>query len=393
MRKKLRKAIFVILAIISNILIPLRASCTRSKIDEEKKPSSTCENRGKLDKEQMFEIGKYFYSYGDFANASCINKKYGSLIESYKFNPITLRRKEDLIKFKNIDTYKFYSYEKSRKVVTFDKIFKNFKKIIFESGSIGHDTFKGIIEDNKISANESVWKKEVFPLEKNESLNDTSSYPEGFKLVLTNTENGKQVIFFFEFGNVSLARSRAEYSFKKDCKYYNSFADLVNKLNPKGLDKMRSLKVDISEIERVVISFEIENIKENSFRRCKNLNFVEVINNIFEVETDAFDFCENLKRVIFRGSVYGLGKHALFRCKSLKEVRFCDNLFYIGECCFGGCDKLKKINIPESVEVIYRNAFVDTPSDLKISYLGKEYDQDGFFKAFIARGGFVDRFY
>ena len=230
-------------------------------------------------------------------------------------------------------------------------------------------------------------------MEKNESLNDTSSYPEGFKLVLTNTENGKQVIFFFEFGNVSLARSRAEYSLKKDCKYYNSFADLVNKLNPKGLDEMRSLKVDISEIERVVILFEIENIKENSFRRCKNLNFVEVINNIFEVETDAFDFCENLKRVIFRGSVYGLGKHALFRCKSLKEVRFCDNLFYIGECCFGGCDKLKKINIPESVEVIYRNAFVDTPSDLKISYLGKEYDQDGFFKAFIARGGFVDRFY
>ena len=415
MRRKLRKAAAVILAVVGTISASLPAYCTRSKINKEKKPtttasllaycirnktnrekkpspstSSTGGGRGKLENKHMREVGKYFCNYGDFANAILTSKKYRYLMEGYKFNPIPSSKiKESLMIFKNINTFKFYSSQRATGVMISDQNFKNIKKIIFEPSSVGFGTFKSILKSNGINAKEKVWKKEIFPLGDG-NLNDTGSCPEGFKLVLTNKRNGKQMIFLFEYGSISLVSSQLKYDFSREREYYNNFVSFVSGLNPENPSRMRLEKVNISSTKKAVISLKAENIDKFSFKGCDNLKFVEVVNDIFSVEVNAFGFCGDLEKIIFRGRVCGLEKHVFINCTVLKEIEFHNNVFYIGEGCFKGCRKLKKINIPESLEVIYWNAFEGTPPDLKISYFGKEYDKDGFFKAFVAHGGFID---
>lgn len=364
-------------------LAPFPAYCAGSKKALENKPFKRSKNRGKLKEKHMVEVGKYFEKYKDFGNLACANKKFKDLTEKYNFNPIKCSTPLELSKFKNAVIYKNYDGQNISKLKIEDFLKCNVKKRIFESGSIGLVKFNSMLKFYNISAEENVWNKEVFPLE-------SGSCPGGVKLVLTNTENGNQLVFLFEFGNVSSAAMREEYDLKKELKQYDYFINTIKKLNPADHTKMGLKSVEISDVKKVNVSYKIKCIAIGSFIPFSELESVEISDDIESVGEYAFNFCQRLKRIVFKGKVLALQRRAFDVCSSLEEVELPEGLCYIGKLCFKSCWKLKKVTIPSTTWFICFDAFERTPFDLKIFYLGKEYNKSDFFYVFAACGGFID---
>ena len=381
----------MVLGIISTILVPLPGYCTKGKTSQEKKPFKRDEIRGKLEEKHLVEVGKYFNEFKDLKNLSFTNKKYKELFNKYEFNPVICTSPWfKLVRFKNAITYRVYSNQECFLYSSGDFFAMNIKIVFFESGSFGKRRIFSLLKCKEIISDEKNWKKEIFPFE-DEEISGASSSPAGFKIVITNRGNGEEIVFLFEFGNISRVTTRNEYSLEKERISYNTFLSGVRKFNVENPTEMSLKAIKISDVKKVVISFKIKNIAKSSFTCYDNLECVEVANDINSVKEYAFAYCEKLKRVIFKGKVLKIEDYAFVKCSSLEELQIPEGLVRIGFNCFKNCSSLKKIVIPQSTKEICLNAFEGTPSDLKISYFGREYNKDDFFKAFVAHSGIVKK--
>lgn len=386
--EKLRKIASMILAMSFVVSAPFSAFCAGSTAEDKKTMEASKplkrkrpKVKGELKEKHLVEVGKYFKEYKDFANLSCVNKKYRNVTEKYSFNPIEICNRIDAANFKNINTYRIYAGQKFN-------LDLNVNKQIFEVGTFGIDKFKKMLENNGIGPNEKVWKKEVFPLGDGE-VNDTSTFPMGIKLVLTNRNTGKQIIFLFEFGNLSLIWSfQKEYSFKSEYSHYIQFMSVIRKLKPENPEKIK-IRIDYEDIKKVVIPFKVRDVRDNSFECNTQLELVEFGKDINSIGASAFECCKNLKHVIFKGEVKGIEKEAFANCFTLEEIKFPEGLTFIGCGCFKNCRSLQRVFIPSTLEMIYPNAFDSTQPGLRIFYCGREYSVNDFFEAFTAKGGYV----
>ena len=289
--------------------------------------------------------------------------------------------KTKVLKSKNINKFKIYPKKILPEVTDFNNMhFDNPQ--IFETGSFGIKKFNKVLKNNRIGPNENIWKKEIFPLE-DKKPGDSSDKAEGIKFVLTHKVSGRQIIFQFRFGNISFVKSRAEYCFDSECNLYQKFMAAIRKLNPENPEQIK----DRLDVKSLTVLFKIENIKEFSFASRNKLSFIEFNNNINSIGIGAFLYCRDLKHIIFKGKVRGIEKCAFANCTNLEEIELPEGLIFIGSNCFKNCYSLKKVVIPATTEVMYLNAFEGAFSDLKVYYLGKEYNTNDFFKAFVAHGG------
>ena len=97
-----------------------------------------------------------------------------------------------------------------------DYIAKDFKKVIFESGSISVDSFTKILLNLGIDDEDYSWKKEIYPL----TMGDTV-VKNGFVLIVTHKSKGSQLVFYFKFGNNTTFRGLSKYSFIANARMYN----------------------------------------------------------------------------------------------------------------------------------------------------------------------------
>lgn len=81
-----------------------------------------------------------------------------------------------------------------------------------------------------------------------------------------------------------------------------------------------------------------------------------VMINQYEVEEEAFAYCQLIKKVIIGPKVERIGEGAFQNCEELKEVVIGENVENIGDMSFSNCTSLKHIFIPKNVCYI-----VDTP--------------------------------
>ena len=259
------------------------------------------------------------------------------------------------------------------------------KRLVFESGSIGVNTLSDVFHDLDIRGDENTWIKQVFPL----VLDDGSYIKDGFKLVVINQLDGRELIFYFKFGNNMTLRGMKKYDLKLEIENYNTAVKLVSCLKPLNLYNVNFKKIEIGDIKQLIFSKRAKNIKPGCFSHAYNLETVDILKDIFSVSEGAFFGCISLKKVNFHGTVYSIDKSAFKNCYFLEDIYFPEGLRFVGDKAFYKCCRLKRIGIPLSTEIIHLSAFDETNENLKIIYGGIEYSKKDFLKVFFARGGLI----
>lgn len=149
------------------------------------------------------------------------------------------------------------------------------------------------------------------------------------------------------------------------------------------------------QLEKVIISKNVEIIRYGAFKQCDNLKSVEGGENVTYIGEEAFqcDYaletveigkkvtyvgtgsfrdCKTLRSVSFGEQLEKIEHGAFFNCESLTSIVTSDKLEYIGLVAFRDSG-LEEIYIPETVSEIEKWAFLRTP------WLEKQQgNQDGF---------------
>ncbi len=138
-------------------------------------------------------------------------------------------------------------------------------------------------------------------------------------------------------------------------------------------------------LNKITIPGSILNIENGAFFLCKNLSFLTIEEGIQIIGEGAFNGCISLtsltiptstwylmdyafsgcgfESVMVKGNILGgpaIEEQAFGSCKNLVSVTLGEGVLGIGRNAFKGCDKLTTIIIPDSVNVIRENAFLDT---------------------------------
>ncbi len=108
-------------------------------------------------------------------------------------------------------------------------------------------------------------------------------------------------------------------------------------------------------------------ISKLAFSECDNLEIIN-LDNILEIETSAFSYCKKLDNITI--SAKNIGASAFYGCDNLKNIELKDGIKNISSYAFSKT-KIEELSIPQTVENIYTDAFIDMPYLKKINCYSK----------------------
>lgn len=111
-----------------------------------------------------------------------------------------------------------------------------------------------------------------------------------------------------------------------------------------------------SEIETVTINNPDAHLGSDVFLSCNKLIHVNLPNNLKEIPSYTFAWCDSLETISIPTVVENICICSFYYCKKLTNITFGNNLRRIEKSAFEGCQNLLSIDIPFSVEYI-GNAF------------------------------------
>jgi len=143
--------------------------------------------------------------------------------------------------------------------------------------------------------------------------------------------------------------------------------DGITEIGDSAFVDMRMLKrhilecedYDAPEMAELTIPEGVRKIGYYAIAYCYNLEIVHLPESLAEIESRAFEGCENLKEIRIPGNVKELAEFTFFLCSELRKVILPEGLLKIGQGAFWSCMSLRKIEIPGSVEEIGAQAFND----------------------------------
>jgi len=128
-----------------------------------------------------------------------------------------------------------------------------------------------------------------------------------------------------------------------------------------------TLAVRNNSLEEVVL-FDGENLKENSFANCTNLEKVTLPSTLIDIGNNAFSGCSSLKEITIPNGVTTIGENAFYNCTSLIDATLPNSVSSIGYSAFSNCTSLLSITIPEEVISIGNNAFYNCTNVNEIKF-------------------------
>ena len=87
-----------------------------------------------------------------------------------------------------------------------------------------------------------------------------------------------------------------------------------------------------------------------AFRRCENLKFIEIPDNVIGISYSAFEYCRSLTSVVIGDSVTTIDDYTFSGCSNLASVVISDSVTSIGEKTFLSCYSLKDVYYTGSEE-------------------------------------------
>ncbi len=101
----------------------------------------------------------------------------------------------------------------------------------------------------------------------------------------------------------------------------------------------------------------VENILDNAFENCKNIEEIIIPNSVWRICYDAFESCTNLKKVQLPSSLTVIEASAFYNCVALNDINLHDGITEIGSSTFMYCRDLEKIYIPGSISSLPDSMF------------------------------------
>jgi len=146
----------------------------------------------------------------------------------------------------------------------------------------------------------------------------------------------------------------------------NSFGKYVRRVEiPNSVTTLERNSFRESSIDSLVIPSSVISVGSGSFSNCKSLVHIVLSNNITEIPTGCFMWCNSLKKIIVPGSVQRIDEQAFSNCTKLTDVSISEGVTYIGPCAFAFCEALKTISLPSTMASLGSEVF-DRCYQLKI---------------------------
>ncbi len=102
--------------------------------------------------------------------------------------------------------------------------------------------------------------------------------------------------------------------------------------------------------KKVVIKDNVNQIVEEAFYECTNLESVTLSDNITKIMAKTFYGCSSLKEVVLNESLSDIGQWAFEDCTSLESINIPKKLSYLSSDAFVGCSKLTAVTVDENNE-------------------------------------------
>ncbi|RKI36500.1 hypothetical protein D7V86_24685 [bacterium D16-51] len=114
---------------------------------------------------------------------------------------------------------------------------------------------------------------------------------------------------------------------------------------------------DCTSIKQVFFSSSVQEIGESAFARCTGLNSISFPNALVSIGDDAFRGCTGITNVIIPDSVTTIGSGAFQACTNLTDISLSKSISSIRSYTFCNCMKLTNIEIPQNITSIGIYAF------------------------------------
>ena len=111
-----------------------------------------------------------------------------------------------------------------------------------------------------------------------------------------------------------------------------------------------------STLKKLTVT-DAEEIGENAFENCVNLEKVSLNEEIASIGSSAFYNCTNLQSVNIPEKITSIPSSCFYNCTSLKKMAMPDGISIINSSAFSGCSSIEQMNIPDSLETIGQYAF------------------------------------
>lgn len=122
-----------------------------------------------------------------------------------------------------------------------------------------------------------------------------------------------------------------------------------------------------SKARRIKLHEGIEEIGENAFEDCADLQEVVLPESLKRIGNSAFKGCSSLCRIYIPDGVEKIPVRAFYLCRNLTNVEGMKNVKDLCERAFEGCDALGEIRLPLSVERMSKKAFSERHNVLILS--------------------------
>ena len=131
-----------------------------------------------------------------------------------------------------------------------------------------------------------------------------------------------------------------------------------------------------STIEKINIPNTVKTIENNAFSGCENLKEIELPEGIESIGANAFSgtgitsltIPASLESGYASAGMIALGAYSIAEDSNIKEVTFAEGTKKIPDRIFFNCSTLEKVNLPDSVELIGKEAFAGCENLSDITY-------------------------
>lgn len=299
-------------------------------------------NNYKISIDFIMIIGKYFKNSKDFINLIKVNKKYKDLLLLYHFNPIN---NPNL--FPNIQTQYFYNKNdlkyKIKGLYKYIHLYEiNYKEI---KNKKENEIYKNIILTdyiNEIPNGITKIKNHLYFKSNLKTINLPNSLKE--------LSNG--LFIYSKIEKINIPNSIT--SIGNECFLGNKLKE-INLSN--SLIKLGESCFEFQLINKIKIPNSINKIPKYCFMYCNNLEYIELSNNLIEI--DDYAFCNtNIKNLDLNKyeKLIKLNYGCFMNCYKLETFKFPPNLLYLGDYSFNNCN-LININLPYSLLKFNKNCF------------------------------------
>lgn len=151
---------------------------------------------------------------------------------------------------------------------------------------------------------------------------------------------------------------------------YKELTQLVMPDSVKEFDLSGTIK---SALQYINIPNNVTEIEGRAFSECKNLTSIIIPDNVIKIGDEAFYKCIGLTSVTIGNGVTEIGDGVFDSCKNLISVTMGNKVAKIGRKLFYKCENLSNVTMSDSLAEIGAHSFY-TCTNVIVTYKGKTYD-------------------